>query len=295
MDAFAVTSLTRRRLLALAAATSGAAATGVAWFDLPRVLGAELADDAFGGFPVGVQSYSLRNFNVVEAVRHVQGMGVRYAEFYSKHLALDANDATIQETKKLLADAGIQLAGHGVNGFTKDHAKNEKIFEFAKRAGIRNITADPSPDSFDSLDKLVAQYNIRIAIHNHGPGHRYDKLAQVVKAVRDRHPLIGVCVDTGHVIRTKEDPVKWVRELGPRVFATHIKDDIKQDGGSQNVVIGKGNLDVVGVFQALKDIKFPADGDLALEYEANPANPVDDMKQCIAVAREAIAKVAKKA
>jgi sugar phosphate isomerase/epimerase len=295
MDAFAVTSLNRRRLLALAAATSGAAATGVAWFDLPRVLGAELADDAFGGFPVGVQSYSLRNFNVVEAVRHIQGMGVRYAEFYSKHLALDANDATIQETKKLLADAGIQLAGHGVNGFTKDHAKNEKIFEFAKRAGIRNITADPSPDSFDSLDKLVAQYNIRIAIHNHGPGHRYDKLAQVVKAVRDRHPLIGVCVDTGHVIRTKEDPVKWVRELGPRVFATHIKDDIKQDGGSQNVVIGKGNLDVVGVFQALKDIKFPADGDLALEYEANPANPVDDMKQCIAVAREAIAKVAKKA
>jgi sugar phosphate isomerase/epimerase len=295
MDAFAVTSLTRRRLLALAAATSGAAATGVAWFDLPRVLGAELADDAFGGFPVGVQSYSLRNFNVVEAVRHIQGMGVRYAEFYSKHLALDANDATIQETKKLLADAGIQLAGHGVNGFTKDHAKNEKIFEFAKRAGIRNITADPSPDSFDSLDKLVAQYNVRIAIHNHGPGHRYDKLAQVVKAVRDRHPLIGVCVDTGHVIRTKEDPVKWVRELGPRVFATHIKDDIKQDGGSQNVVIGKGNLDVVGVFQALKDIKFPADGDLALEYEANPANPVDDMKQCIAVAREAIAKVAKKA
>jgi len=295
MDAFAVTSLTRRRLLAIAAATSGAAATGVAWFDLPRVLGAELADDAFGGFPVGVQSYSLRNFNVVEAVRHIQGMGVRYAEFYSKHLALDANDATIQETKKLLADAGIQLAGHGVNGFTKDHAKNEKIFEFAKRAGIRNITADPSPDSFDSLDKLVAQYNVRIAIHNHGPGHRYDKLEQVVKAVRDRHPLIGVCVDTGHVIRTKEDPVKWVRELGPRVFATHIKDDIKQDGGSQNVVIGKGNLDVVGVFQALKDIKFPADGDLALEYEANPANPVDDMKQCIAVAREAIAKVAKKA
>ncbi len=295
MDAYAVTSLTRRRLLAIAAATSGAAAAGVAWFDLPRVLGAELADDAFGGFPVGVQSYSLRNFNVVEAVRHIQGLGVRYAEFFGKHLPLEATDATIQETKKLLADAGIQLAGHGVNGFSKDHAKNEKVFAFAKRAGIRNLTADPTPDSFESLEKLVAQYNIRIAIHNHGPGHRYDKLEQVVKAVRDRHPLIGVCVDTGHVIRTKEDPVKWIRELGPRVFAAHLKDDIKQDGGSQNVVIGKGNLDVVGVFQALQDVKFPADGDLALEYEANPANPVEDMKQCIAVAREAIAKVAKKA
>lgn len=277
----------RRRFLTVAAA----GAAGVAWFDLPRVLGAA-ADDGFGGFPVGVQSYSFRNFNVVEAVRHIQGLGVRYAEFYSKHLAVNATDDQIKETQQLLSDAGIRLVAHGVNGFSKDHAQNRKVFEFAKRAGIRNLTADPQPDSFDSLEKLVAEFDVRIAIHNHGPGHRYDKLEQVARAVHDRHPLIGVCVDMGHVIRTKEDPVKWIRELGPRVFAAHLKDDVKQDGGSQNVVIGKGHLDVVGVFQALRHVKFPADGDLALEYESNPANPVDDMKQCIAVAREAIAKVA---
>ncbi len=280
-------SVSRRRFLTVAAA----GAAGVAWFDLPRVLGA-LADDSFGGFPVGVQSYSLRNFNLVEAVRHIQALGVHYAEFYSKHLAIDASDSQIKDTLKLLADGGIKLVAHGVNGFSKNHEQNRKVFEFAKRAGIRNITADPQPDSFDSLEKLVAEFDVRIAIHNHGPGHRYDKLEQVAKALKDRHPMIGVCVDTGHVIRTKEDPVKWIRELGPRVFATHLKDDIKQDGGSQNVVIGKGNLDVVGVFKALKDVKFPADGDLALEYEANPANPVEEMKACITVAREAIAKVA---
>lgn len=287
MSAQPTLSLSRRRFLA----ASAAAAAGATWFDVPRVLGALAADDPFGGFPVGVQSYSLRNFNLVEAVRHISGMGVHYAEFYSKHLALDATDAVMKETLKLLADAGIKLSGHGVTGFTKDHEANKKVFEFAKRAGIKNLTADPTPDSFDSLDKLVAEYNIRIAIHNHGPGHRYDKLAQVQKAVEGRHPLVGVCVDTGHVIRTKEDPVKWVRELGPRVFATHVKDDVKQDGGSHNVVIGKGHLDVVGIFQALKDVKFPADGDLALEYESNPNNPVDDMKACLAVAKEAIAKV----
>ena len=270
---------------------AAAGAAGVSWFDVPRVLGALAADDPFGGFPIGVQSYSFRNFNAVEAFRHIHGMGVHYAELYSKHLPLDANDEQMAETKKLLADAGIKLSGHGVTGFTKDHAANKKVFDFAKRAGIKNLTADPAPDSFDSLEKLVAEYDVRIAIHNHGPGHRYDKLEQVQKAVKDRHPLIGVCVDMGHVIRTKEDPVKWIRELGPRVFATHLKDDVKQDGGSHNVVIGKGHLDVVGVFQALKDVKFPADGDLALEYESNPANPVDDMKACLAVAKEAIAKV----
>lgn len=286
MTARSSLSLTRRRFTALAAA----GAAGLAWFDVPRVLGAA-ADDPFGGFPVGVQSYSFRNFNLVEAVRHIQGLGVHYTEFFSKHLALDASDSQIQETLKLLADAGMRLVAHGVNGFSKNHEQNRKVFEFAKRAGIRNLTADPQPDSFESLEKLVAEFNIRIAIHNHGPGHRYDKLEQVAKAVANRHPLIGVCVDTGHVIRTKEDPVKWIRELGPRVFAAHLKDDIKQDGGSHNVVLGKGHLDVVGAFQALKQIKFPADGDLALEYESNPANPVEDMKQCLVVAREAIAKV----
>lgn len=268
---------------------TSAVAAGATWFDLARQ--ALAADDPYGGFPIGVQSYSLRNFNLVEAVRHIQGMGVHFAEFYTKHLALDATDATIADTRKLLSDANVRLIAHGVNGFSKDHDKNRAIFAFAKRAGIRNITADPTPDSFDSLDKLCAEFDVRIAIHNHGPRARYDKLESVVTAVKGRHPLIGACVDTGHVIRTKEDPIKWIRELGPRVFGVHLKDDTKTDGGSHNVVIGQANLDVVGVFKALRDIKFPADGALSLEYESNPANPIDDMKQCLAAARDAIAKL----
>ncbi|MFM2094733.1 MAG: hypothetical protein RIS70_1857 [Planctomycetota bacterium] len=249
------------------------------------------AADRFGGFPVGVQSYSLREFNLDDAVRHMQGMGIHYVELFGKHLPMDAKDDQLAAIKAKLSGAQIKISAHGVNPFSKDHDANRKWFEFAKRAGFKTITADPSPDSFDSLEKLVEEYQIRIAIHNHGPGHRYDKLEQVAKAVQGKHPLIGVCVDTGHVIRTKEDPVKWVRELKKRVWALHIKDDVKQDGGSQNVIIGKGHLDVVGIFQALKDVQFPADGSISLEYEANPQNPLDEMKACLAVAEEAIAKV----
>lgn len=275
--------VSRRRFLVSTSAIAGAACWG--W-------GRRLsAADPFGGLPVGIQSYSLRNFDLNDAVRHIQGLGVHFTEFFSKHLAVGAEQGTIDSTLALLKKAEIKLLAHGVNAFSKDHEANRKIFAFAKAAGIRNITADPSPDSFESLGKLCAEYNVRIAIHNHGPKHRYDKLEQVAGALKDRHPLIGACVDTGHVIRTKEDPVKWVRELGPRVFALHIKDDVKQDGGSQNVVLGKGHLDVVEVFRAVKAINFPADGCISLEYEANPANPIDDMKQCLDVAREAIAKV----
>jgi sugar phosphate isomerase/epimerase len=279
--------LTRRRFLATtSAATAGAILLNVN-------CSAQAADDPFGGWPVGVQSYSLRNFNALEAIRHIQGMGVHYVEFFSKHLAIDASPSQIAELKKILADAAIALRAHGVNGFTNDHDKNRKVFEFAKLAGIRNITADPAPDSFDSLDKLVAEYDIRICIHNHGPQHRYNTIADVQNAVKDRHRLIGACVDTGHFIRSGIDPVKAVLELGERVFALHIKDDkFKGDARSHNVVIGQANLDVVGIFKALKQIKFPSDGALSLEYESNPDNPIEDMKQCLTVAREAIAKAA---
>ena len=286
-------SLSRRRFLAL----SAVAAAGATFMDIPQVLRAAEVDakDPFGGWPIGVQSYSLRNFNTLEAIRHIQGMGLHYAEFYSKHLAVDATDDQIADTKKLLATAGITLNAHGVSGFSKNHDANRKVFDFAKRAGIKNITANPEPDAFDSLDKLVAEYDIRICIHNHGPGALFDKISSVLDAVEGRDPRIGACVDTGHFIRSGEDPVEAVRKIGPRVFACHLKDDThKGDKGSHNVVIGKANLDVPGMFQALREIKFPADGSISLEYEANPENPIDDMKQCVAVIREAIAQVGAK-
>ncbi len=285
------TRLSRRRFAVMGAA----AAAGALWFDMPQVLKAanfNLADDPFGGFPVGAQSYSLRNFNLLECVRHLHGMGLHYAEFYGKHLPTTASATEIAETLKLLADNGIKLAGHGVHGFTKDHEANKKLFAFAKQAGVKVITANPEPDSFDSLDKLVAEYDIRIAIHNHGPGALYDKIESVVKAVDKRHPYVGACVDCGHFLRTGQNPVDAVLQLGPRVFATHIKDDVEKGTASKNVVIGKGNLDVVGMFKALRKVKFPAYGSLALEYEANPENPIAEMKECIEVAKEAIAKSA---
>lgn len=282
--------LSRRRFLAL----SAAAAAGATLFDAPRVLrAAALAadNDPYAGFPIGAQSYSLRKFGVVEAVRHIQGMGLHYVEFFGEHLAVNASPETLAETKRLLADADVELRAHGVNAFTADHEANRKVFDFAKRAGFKNITANPTYDSFDSLDKLVEEYGIRVCIHNHGPGELYDTIEDVKDRVKDRHKLIGACVDTGHFIRSKIDPVKAVRELGDRVFALHVKDEAKQEKESHNVVLGKGHLDVVGLFQALRDIRFPADGSISLEYEANPDNPVEDMKQCLAVVRESLAKL----
>jgi len=130
---------------------------------------------------------------------------------------------------------------------------------------------------------------MRIAIHNHGPGTLYDRLKDVVKAIKDRAPRIGACVDCGHFIASGEEPVKCIQALGSRVYGVHLKDLAEFGTKSPNVVLGKGHLDVVALFKALRQIKFPRDGALSLEYE-NTENPIDDLKACLAVTKEAIAR-----
>lgn len=275
----------RRRFLTL----SAAAAAGATFFDLPEAFA---ADGKFGGWPIGIQSFSLRKFDVDQSIRHMQGLGLHFVEFYSKHVPLDIDGDDLVELQRKLAAADIRMSSHGVNKLTNDHDANRKVFEFAKRVGLKNITANPSDDAFESLDKLVAEYDVRVCIHNHGPGSSYDKIDEVVNAVKDHDPRIGACVDTGHFIRSKEDPIEAIERLGKRVFALHIKDEEKQEKKSRNVIIGKGFLDLEKLFKTLRAIGFPADGSISLEYEANPENPIDDIQQCLVAAQEAIAKVA---
>jgi len=279
--------LSRRRFLAVSAAGS--------WLGGARFTSAADTKDQWGGFPIGVQTISLRKYLLPEAVRHLQGMGVQHVEFSaSSHLPATASDEQIAEARRLAAAAGLTITCQGVNRFSKDHAANKKVFEFARKLGIRTITANPEPDAetFASLDKLVAEYDLRIAIHNHGPGALYDKLADVVKVIKDRDRRIGACVDCGHYFSSGEDPIQCLLTLGDRVHGVHLKDQAEVGRKSENVVLGKGHLNVVELLRTLRQIKFPADGALSLEYEANRDNPIDDLKACLAAVKAAIARLA---
>jgi sugar phosphate isomerase/epimerase len=278
----------RRRFLAISSAA------GAAWLGGARVVLAT-DEDEWGGFPLGIQTISLRKYPLPEAIQHVQNLGLRHVEFSaSAHLRSTATDEQIREARRLAAMAGLKVTAHGASRFSRDHAANRRVFEFARKLGIRTITANPQSDdeTFASLEKLVAEYDIRIAIHNHGPGTIYDKVDDVVKAVKDRDRRIGACVDCGHYLASGEDPVQCVLTLGDRVHGVHLKDEAEFGKNSANVIIGRGHLDVVGLFKALRKIRFPADGALSLEYEANPENPLDDIKACLAVVKEAIARLA---
>jgi inosose dehydratase len=270
----------------------GAAAGTAAMIGTRRLARAADSAKPFGDFQMGMQSFTLRDFPVDRALEEIQKMGLHNVEFFDGHFSGKSSDSDIEAMKSKTQALGIRIRAHGVNPFTKDHAANRRWFEFAKKAGIRNISADPTEDSFDSLDKLVEEFQIRIAIHNHGPNARYSKATDVLNAIKGHSPLIGACADLGHYIRSAEDPVRVINLFEGRLYGVHLKDFAEQKAKTKGVILGKGHLDVVGVFKALRKVNFPADGALSLEYEENPKDPLADVKECLAVASEGALKAA---
>lgn len=252
-----------------------------------------------GSIELGVQSYTFRNFDLDAALKRIHEAGLRFAEFYQKHIPPTSSPEQLRQILKLCREYDVTPVGFGVQGFTKDHDANKRLFDFAKTLGVRYLSADPSPDSFDSLEKLCEEYKIAIAIHPHGPTgkgmrHRWWSAETILAAVKDRHPLIGACLDTGHLIRmaqlnVKLDPAQQVRVMGARNFAMHLKDHDNQRRTDVPFGDPSGSLDVLAVFRALREVQFR--GVICIEYEANPSDPSPDLKKCITHARAALAQL----
>lgn len=273
----------RRRFL-------GTSAAAIAAFAMPKI--GRAAGSKKSRFSIGVQSYSFRGFDVEKAIRVSSQLGFEHIEFYPGHFSDKSTAEEIAAMKKTMEAAGMKMLGHGVHSFSANHDENRRLFEFGKAAGVRCLSADPSPDSFESLDKLVKEFDIRIAIHNHGPNHRYNKALDVLSACEPHDIRIGACADLGHFIRSGEDAVSVIRLLGKRLYGIHLKDFAEMKDKTHGVILGEGHLDVEGVFAALSQVGFPADGCLSLEYEESVEDPTDDIRKCLAIAEKAAAKVA---
>jgi len=279
-------NVSRRSFLKAGAAATAAVCAGA----VPRLAleAAETEAGSYGSFKMGIQSYTLRDFKVAEALEISKKLGLHFWESFPGHIPIGTVPKYIEEQKALLGASGVKLVAYGVVGFDGNESKAREVFEFAKKIGIESISADPNKDeaTFKLLDKLVEEYAVNIAIHNHGPGAKYDKIDDVVNAVKDHHPRIGACVDTGHYLRSKENPVEALEKLKDRVFGVHLK-DVKD--AKIFKILGEGDLDLVGCLKILQRIKYKYC--LALEYEENPKNPVPDIEICLQNVQKAIAKL----
>jgi sugar phosphate isomerase/epimerase len=257
-------------------------------------------EDPFGGFTVACQSYTFRKFDLEKAVAKIAECGIKNVEFYNQHVPVNSTPDQVKAVLKLCSDHGVKPVAFGVEPFSKNRDENKKRFELGAALGVKCLTADPAPDAFDDLDKLCDEYKIAIGIHPHGPQgkgarHRWWSAEVIMAAVKDHNPLIGSCLDTGHLIRMaqlgeKLDPAQEVRVMGKRNFGMHLKDhDNKR---KTDVLYGQdgGVLDVPAVLKALRDVKFT--GYVAIEYEAKPEEPTADVKELVKILQDSVKKVA---
>jgi len=236
---------------------------------------------------MGIQSYSMRKFSFQEALRMTRELGLEYVEAFPMHLPYFAPPEKWRESARMIADSGRKLIAYGVVSFGRDEKNARQVFEFAKAMGIEVITADPEPASFGFLNRLCEEFKIPIAIHNHGPGSRYDTIRSIEEAMRGQPRWIGACIDTAHLLRSGENPVEAVRRFGKeRVHAVHIK-DVKDR--TQYTRLGKGDLDMVGFLRALRQIDFK--GSFALEYEEEPDEPMPALRECLQALQEAVRRM----
>jgi sugar phosphate isomerase/epimerase len=239
---------------------------------------------------LGLASYTFRNFSRAQLIGFMKQLNV---------LALNAKDAKdhlptdAQAEAAALADytaAGIKLHAAGAIYFSKDEdADIRSKFEYCKRAGIGVIVAgDPTPQTLPRIEKFAKEYDVQIAIHNHGPEDKlWPSPLDVLKAVRNMDARIGCCIDVGHTVRAGTDVVQAIQEVGPRLFNIHMKDLTNFENKESQVAVGDGIMPVRKMFEALIATKYK--GFVDLEYEIRPDDPMPGVITSFAYMRGVLA------
>ncbi len=252
-----------------------------------------------GGWAIGCQAYSFNRFTVCEAIEKTAQAGGKIIEFYPGQkigggategatLTPDTADDAIAVVRAQLQKFHVRAVSFGVTGLNKDDATNRKTFEFARKMGIRTIVSEPDPAALDQIEKLVREFDIRVAIHNHprranDASYRFWNPVYVAALVKNRDTRIGSCADTGHWVRSGIKPTDALKTLRGRILDVHLKDLDAFAPGAHDVPHGTGVSDIAGVLRELKSQKY--DGALAIEYEYNWDASVPEIAQSIGYVR----------
>ena len=280
--------LSRRGLLVTGAAAL-AAATGIqaAPAQEPAVQTAPKAD-AWRGLKIGVASYSLRKLPLDTAIKDIGRVGLHYVSIKDAHLPMtstpDARKAVAQKFK----DAGITPVSCGNVTLRNDEASARAAFEYARDIGLPTMVCSPDPDSMPLLDKLVKEFDIKLAIHNHGPeDRRFPAPSDVWKAVQPYDKRIGLCIDVGHTARAGEDPARAILKCRERLYDMHLKDIAALASPAVNIEAGRGVLNLRSILNALLEIKYAYYANF--EYEKDADDPLPGLAESVGYVRGLLA------
>jgi sugar phosphate isomerase/epimerase len=238
---------------------------------------------------LGVASYSLRNFPRAKAIEMTKALGTPYINLKSVHLPYESSPAEIAAARREVEAAGLQIVGGGTITFEKDTDEDvQRYFDYAKAAGMPVMVSTCNPAFLSRVEKFAKRYDIKVALHNHGPEDtNFPSPYDVLKAVKGMDARMGLCMDIGHTVRTGTDPVRAAADAGPRLLDMHAKDlrDLKVK--ESQCIVGEGQMPIAALFRQLEKMRYP--GYVNLEYEIDADDPLPGMKQSMAHMRGVLA------
>ena len=228
---------------------------------------------------LGLASYSLRKFDQAQAIAMGKRAGLDYMCFKSMHLPLDSTPQQLKEAAQKVRNAGMTLYGGGVI-YMKSKEEVDRAFEYAKNAGMSLIVGVPEHDLLDYTNEKIKAYDIKVAIHNHGPGDKkYPSPQSVYEKIKNLDPRFGLCMDIGHTQRIGVDPTEAGEKYFDRLLDIHMKDVTVAEASAKTVEVGRGIIDIPG-FLAILVMK-GYDGVISFEYEIHPDDPMPGLCESV--------------
>ena len=240
--------------------------------------------DPWRGLKPGIASYTFRKFSVDDTIKALQRLDLKYISIKDFHLSLNSTTEERKAVVKKFKDAGITPISCGNVTMQNDEANIRNAFEYARDCGLYDIVCSPDPASMPILDKMVKEFDIRIAIHTHGPeDKRFPSPYDVWDAVKNYDERIGLCIDVGHTARAKVDPAEAIVKCKSRLYDLHLKDISSTEPNGHTVPGGRGVLDLNAIMKSIVKVKYTHL--ISVEYEESADDPVPEVAETIGYAK----------
>ena len=236
---------------------------------------------------LGLAAYTFRKFSLEQTLDFARKLDLKYICLKDFHLPLNSTEEQIKQVEEAVKKADIELYACGVI-YMKTDEEVSQAFDYAKSAGMKMIIAGPNYELLELVNKKVQQYDIKLAIHNHGPGDKLYPTPDIVyEKIKFLDKRIGLCIDVGHTVRAGAEPAEAAKKFADRLLDVHIKDVSAAAKEGKTVETGRGIIDIPRLIKTL--LKTGYDGIASFEYEKDPENPLAGLAESVGYIRGVLA------
>jgi len=277
-----MTKKTRREFFKLAGTGAAAASFSTLLACSPKKGGLQ-TESGGTSLKLGMASYTFREFGLEETLAKTKRLGLTRICFKSFHLPLESPESEIKAVAKKVKDSGLDLYGCGVV-YMKNEEEVVRAFDYAKAAEMRMIIGVPNHELLGMVNDKVQEYNIQVAIHNHGPGDKlYPTPESAFEKIKSLDSRIGLCLDIGHTQRSGINPSDSAQKYADRLLDVHFKDVSASAKEGGTVEVGRGVIDIPQFLRTLLKINY--EGIASLEYEKDSKDPLPGAAESIGYAK----------